>query len=58
MVVLGRGWWVITPPMLKKMDFKLFLLKFLSRKSCVLDSRLIVDSSILADSKITKYEIF
>ena len=61
MVVLGRGWVVLTPPMLKKMDFKYFWLKFLSHKSCVVDSwrcRLIFNSSILADSIIYKYEIF
>ena len=48
--------------MLTKMDFKYFWMKFLSRKSsCVVDSRrcrLIGDNSILADSKISKYEIF
>ena len=46
--------------MLKKLDFKDFWLKFLSRKSCVVDRRrcrLIVDISILVDNKISKYEI-
>ena len=31
MVVLGRGWVILTSPMLKKMDFKYFWLKFLRK---------------------------
>ena len=61
MVVLGRRWGGPNTPKVKKMDVKYFPLKFLSCKLCVLDSRrcrLIVDSSILADSIIYKYEIF
>ena len=47
-------------PNVKKSGFQIFLAA-IRLKSCVLDSRrcrLIVDSSILADSKFSKYEIF